>query len=245
MKIDLTDVTFLILVRLDSIQRLENTIAITNSICTYFNTNIDVLEVDSYNNNFLKSLLNRNVTYNFIEDKDPILYKTKYFNLMARNVNTRIISLWDTDIVIDKKAIEQSVNQLRNGYADVSYPYNGQCYEVLEIIRDIFLRKKDIRMLYRNVIKMDLLYPQNLVGGAIFILKDKYFCAGMENEKYYGWGNDDFDRYWRFRNHKFIIYRTENCLFHLSHPRYLNSRYRSNAHKRMSDIEIQNSKEPS
>ena len=52
MRIDLTDVTFLILIRLDSIQRLENVKVVTDSLLKYFDTNIYVLEADSYDNGF-------------------------------------------------------------------------------------------------------------------------------------------------------------------------------------------------
>lgn len=243
MKIDLKDVTFLILIRLDSLQRLENIITVTESICNNFNTNIVVLEAASYNNRILKFLLNKKISYQFIEDKDPILYKTKYFNMMAHNVDTKFLAIWDSDILIDKKTIEKSINQLRNENADVSFPYNGQCFEVSEIIRNLYLKKKDIRLLYRNKAKMDLLYEQLLVGGAVFVNKEKYVYAGMENEKYYGWGNDDFDRYWRFKGLSYKIFRTDNCLFHLSHPRYINSQFRSTEHFKISEKQMLMSKD--
>ena len=49
----------------------------------------------------------------------------------------------------------------------------------------------------------------------------------MDNEEQYGWGNDDFDRFYRARNYGLKIYNADNVLFHLSHPRSLNSQYRS------------------
>lgn len=52
MKTDLTDITFLILVRLDSIQRMENLVNITDSLLRYFNTSITVAEAAYYNNGF-------------------------------------------------------------------------------------------------------------------------------------------------------------------------------------------------
>ena len=80
MKINLKDVTFITLIRLDSIQRLENIVAVSSYILKYFDTNIYVLEASAYNNSVLKSLLSRKVTYEHIEDKDPALHKTRYYN---------------------------------------------------------------------------------------------------------------------------------------------------------------------
>lgn len=242
MKTDLKDVTFLILIRLDSIQRLENVLVVTNTICKYFDTNIFVLEAAGFNNMILKSLLNKKILYRFFEDKDPILYKTKYFNMMVQNVDTRFIAIWDSDIVIDKNAIEDAIHHLRVDKADVSFPYNGECFEISEIIRNLYLKNNDIRILHRNKGKMDLLYEQPLVGGAVLVNRKKYIFAGMENEKYYGWGNDDFDRYWRFKGLDYKIHRTNTCLFHLSHPRYINSQYRSKEHMKISDNEVYKSK---
>ena len=46
---DLKDITFLYIVRLDSIERLENLLASTGFLLSCFETHIDVLEVVSYN----------------------------------------------------------------------------------------------------------------------------------------------------------------------------------------------------
>ena len=88
MKQDLSDITFLILVRLDSVVRMENLVVVTDTLFRYFKTNIYVLEADSYNNGLLKKLLNRKINYQFVEDKDPVLHKTKYYNEMAKTVET-------------------------------------------------------------------------------------------------------------------------------------------------------------
>jgi Galactosyltransferase. len=237
MKIDLTDLTFLILVRIDSIQRFENIKVVTDSLLKYFDTNIYVLEADSYNNDFLKSNLNRKIKYQFIEDKDPVLHKTKYYNYMTESVNTKYLSIWDTDAVVDKKAICDSMRHLREE-ADVAYPYNGLFYEVPEVIKRYYFKHRDIRILKRHVGKMKLLYERPLVGGAMIVKKDKYLRSGGESEEIYGWGNDDFIRYQRFQASNYNIYRTKEKLFHLCHPRGINSQFRNTFAKKVSDIEL-------
>jgi predicted glycosyltransferase involved in capsule biosynthesis len=227
MKTDLTDITFLILVRLDSIQRLENILCVTEQLCRHFNTNVIVREADNHNNGMLKSLLSRKVRYEFIEDKDPVLYKTKHFNQMVRQVKTAYLAIWDADIVVDKRAIVDCADKLRKNEADVTYPYNGICFDVPDIVKNAFLKKEDVRFLFRHKNKMERLYPHPLVGGAVMMNIEKYLQAGAENEKHYGWGNDDFDRYYRFVGLGYKIYRVNTSLFHLSHPRGDNSQFRS------------------
>ena len=41
----------------------------------------------------------------------------------------------------------------------------------------------------------------------------------MENEDFYGWGLEDGERHYRWLSFGYRIYRSEGCLFHLSHPR--------------------------
>lgn len=237
MKINLQDVTFLILVRLDSIERMENILVVTSQLCKHFETNITVLEASKYCNGILKKALNRRVNYYFVRDNDPVLYKTFYFNKMALEVKTPYMAIWDTDIAVDKKAVVDAIKILR-GHADVVYPYDGCCYNVSSIIRDLYLIRNDIRILYRNKNKMEILHNRALVGGAVFVRTDKYKCCGMENEKHYGWGNDDFDRYYRFVNLGMNIHRNENPLFHLYHPRLKNSDYRSILHNQNTKREL-------
>ena len=50
MRIDLTDTTFIIPVRIDSMIRLENLLMSVDSIVRYFRTRILILEASSYQN---------------------------------------------------------------------------------------------------------------------------------------------------------------------------------------------------
>ena len=112
------------------------------------------------------------------------------------------------------------------------------CLEVSDIIRELYLKKRNIKMLYRHKDKMERLYPHALTGGAIFFNKEKFIEIGMENEVHYGWGNDDFDRFARAKNYGLKIYRTENCLFHLWHSRGINSHFRSDIQRYISSDEL-------
>lgn len=219
MRVDLSDVTFLILVRLDTIQRLENILIVIKQLKKYFKTNIYIREAAHYNNNILSSMLRRDIKYEYIEDKDTVLYKTRHINQMVDSTYTPYIAIWDTDIVVDKSTVIDCIHHLRSKVYDVAYPYDGQCYDVSSLIKPLYFSGRDIRFLFRHKEKMELLSPNWLVGGAVLLNKEKYILAGGENEKHYGWSNDDYDRYYRFGTMKYAIYRANKPLFHLSHPR--------------------------
>jgi len=59
MKHDLKDITFLILVQTDTVERIENLLASTNYLISNFDTKVEVLEVASYRNGIIKKLLKK------------------------------------------------------------------------------------------------------------------------------------------------------------------------------------------
>jgi hypothetical protein len=223
MKYNLKDVTFLFLIRIDTIERLENLLVSTSFLVSTFNTNIEVLEVSSYNNEILKKLLHKTINYTFIKDDDPILYRTKYLNRMLSHSKTPFVAVWDADVIAPSEQIIESINLLRRKEAEFVYPYTGKFLDTSLIIRKLYFENLDINFLARNSSKMKEMYPPRPVGGAFACKLDVYKDVGLENEEFYGWGVEDGDRYLRWDNSKYKIERVKGILFHLSHPRGINS----------------------
>lgn len=233
MKTNLKDTTFIIPVRLDSVIRLENLVLTVDCIQKDFDTNIIVLEAASYSNGIISCLL-KDIDYWFVEDKDPIYHRTKYLNMMAKSVKTDIISLWDTDIILEAEQIWDSVQQLRENNYDVVFPYNGDFLDTSDILRNHYWKHRDIEFLKKHKDKMNSLYTVDgiigALGGAIFLKTGNYLSCGMDNEDFYGWGLEDGERYYRWLEYDYRIYRSKGCLFHLYHPRDLNGTFRSENH---------------
>lgn len=238
MKIEATDITIMILVRTDSIARLENVTAVIRHLQKHLNTHIYLREADCHCNGILETLCGSTVRYEFIEDDDPILYKTWHFNRMMASVDTPFVAIWDADIVAESTAIGQCLDELRKGNADMALPYNGVCLDTSEILRTLYLRKQDENVLARHAGKMERLSERVMTGGAVMTDRRKFRNIGGENEAYYGWGDDDYDRYIRFMNHGMKIFRSRNVLFHLSHPRGMNSGFNTELHSRISKGEL-------
>ena len=231
-KYDIKDFTFLIPIRLDSVVRLENLMVTINFIEKYFLTNIKVLNVDEYENGILPRLLGRKVDYEFVKDQDNVFYRTKYLNRMAINADTPYLVIWDADVVIAVEQLKMAVTKMREGF-DIVYPYDGLFYDTTDIIREFFLEKPDIRFLQRNTSKMGLVYGCEMRGGAIFVNRQKYMESGMENEEFYGWGPEDFERFIRWKILEYKICFVPGCLVHLSHSRGSDSMFRS--HEQLKD----------
>lgn len=227
MKANLIDLTFLIPVRVDSIIRMENLLMVTRYLLKNFDTNIIVLEASDYDNGILRKLLDKRIDYLFIEDKDPVFYRTKYLNLMTDRAMSVFVGIWDADVIIAKDQIIDAVENLRNGF-EIAFPYDGTFLDTSDVVREHFVKNGQIVALWRNKTKMGNIYPGVMGGGAILVNKEAYVLAGKENERYYGWGPEDFDRHERWKAFGYNIYRSRGCLFHLTHPRGSNSTFRSN-----------------
>lgn len=148
MRIDLTDTTFIIPVRIDSMIRLENLLMSVDSIVRYFRTRILILEASSYQNETIPSLIKDDtVKYTFLVDKDPVFYKTKYLNILAKQVDTPLVCIWDADVILDHLQILDAVKQLRTRTSDVAYPYDGNFLDTSDILREHYWLHRDLDFL--------------------------------------------------------------------------------------------------
>lgn len=223
--IDLKDVTFLIPIRLDGIQRIENLLMVIEHLAFHFNTNISVLEADGYNNLLLAQLLPKYVQISFVEDYDPVFHRTHYINRMVEQCTTPLVAVWDADVIVPAQQIEESVRWLRKGEADFVRPYADKFLDTSEIIRELYFRTRDIRSLQNHHGKMKHLYVPFPVGGGFFAQLKKYRESGLENEKFYGWGIEDGERVNRWMILGYNYKNTAGVMYHLSHPRGKNSQF--------------------
>jgi hypothetical protein len=238
MTYDLHDITFLTLVRIDSMIRLENLLLKIEYLQARFNCNIMVLEADSYNRGYIQKLC-PDIDYIFVEDKDNVFHTTKYINLMVEKIKTPFLAISGADIIIPPLQALDAVEMLRSDKYQLTYPYDGRVLETSGILRDRFVENRDCQYLQRNASKMQLLKNSTTIkGGAIFAHKKTFIEAGMENERFYGWGAEDDELYYRWQNLGYSIYRSRGVIFHLTHPRGDNSDYTSIVHKKQAYTEL-------
>lgn len=219
------DLTFIILVRLDTIERLENTLVVTDYLTSVFNSNVLVYECASCNNGLLEKLLNKKIKFFFKEDNDSILYRTKFLNQMVQLAETPFITIWDTDVIAPPVQVVKAVELLRNNEADFVYPYDKYFLDTSPILRRMYLQEGKIELLEQNLKKMKEMYPPNPLGGAFIAKLESYKESGLENENFYGWGLEDGERFYRWESLGYKIKRVPGPLFHLSHGRGLNSNF--------------------
>jgi len=221
---NLKDITFIIPLRIDCKERKENLEIVVSYLLKHYETNIMVLEAD----NEEKIKLPDHVNKVFIRDNDPVFHHSRYRNYMIKRSATPFISLWDADTIAPTDQVLQACEMLRSNETDFVFPFDGRYYQTHTIFKSLYREIMDVEVLKFNIGKMYLMYGSHFIGGAIMMDRKKYCDAGMENENFYGWSPEDYERIIRCQILGYRVTWIEGPLFHLYHPRGKNSWFYSN-----------------
>jgi hypothetical protein len=211
-KYDLSDVTFVIPVTIDSQDRIDNLKMVIAFLSLHFNTNILIGEV------------NTKVVPDAIRFEMPQFHRTKVINDLTRMATTPIVFNWDADVLVSPYQIYKAVKMLRQG-VDVVYPYDGTFYMI------------DRKHLPTNLNSLQSLvncpkikvgashHDRSSYGGAVGYNVEAFWRAGGENENLINYGHDDQER-WRRFNIVLDVLRVPGALYHINHWRGENSSFR-------------------
>ncbi len=121
---DLSDVTFILPVRIDSLDRKENLNILLRYINKNFNTNILIVEADDCPK-IANKYSGEGVQYKFVEDLSPYFHKTRYINEVINKVTTPIVALHNIDAIASLNGIRNAVDAIRSGDYNFAFPHNN------------------------------------------------------------------------------------------------------------------------
>lgn len=101
----------------------------------------------------------------------------------------------------------------------------------------MFIESGDVDMLWNLRGFMHAPYGTDMRGGAFLANREAYIKAGMENENFYGWGPEDWERIERWKNLGYRIKTIDGVLFHLTHPRDMNGKHNSEGQRKITTQE--------
>ena len=216
------ELTIVIPVRIDCRERKENLDTVIRFFLNETSANIIVLEADK-EQRYQNPISDNRLLIHFVKDNDSIFYRTRYLNQLLEMSKTDIVGIWDTDVLIHVNQITQAIEFIKNGNT-MCFPYDGRFFFLNES-ESHELRKEDINFNdeLRTVNKGASLMGRPSVGGAFLVNKERYILLGGENEGFYGWGQEDAERVKRMEILEEPIQRIDGGLFHLYHPRGINS----------------------
>jgi hypothetical protein len=217
-RIDLTNVTFAIPVRLDSKDR-ENNLNLTVDYLNYhFKTNIIVCEESETPH---LRYMNNKCEYMHYSTDLKYTHRTRTLNLIVKRAKTSIVSIWDTDALVPVNQIVASCQALFEKRFDIIYPYNGIFVDLAQSLHQQLVDKEyDLKMLPKSSFQPN---HGNSVGGAIFFQRKVFLEGGMMNEYFKSYGWEDNELIERFYKLGYKIGRVEGVFIHLHHCRGENS----------------------
>ncbi|MEP1033621.1 hypothetical protein, partial [Ekhidna sp.] len=133
MKYELTNLSVIVVIKVDSEDRIRN----LNYILDYYNqyfkgVEIVILEQGEQQLFFKQegtSNLENTIVYHFIKDNGPH-YKTRNLNLATRLATRKIIMMTDTDVFVEPKVLSKALCKMEKESSAILSPHNGVMVEV-------------------------------------------------------------------------------------------------------------------
>ena len=238
MKIDLSQATFIIPIRIESPDRLRNVITTTAFLVENFDTNIIIKEVDSegvFQRDALPILQDivdggifKNFHHIFEKSDEPLFHRQKVLNEMIMEADTEIVVNYDCDAILPIKSYELAYRSIMDGVHDVVYPYGQGMYQkqvaATDEVVSSFLESGN----YKFLDKVSKIHTSDF-GWAQFFNRQVYIDGGMENENFKAYAPEDKERHYRFTTLGYKVGRITDYVYHLEHARGENSWF-SNPH---------------
>lgn len=250
---DLSNVTFIIPLRIETDDRLRNIILTTSFLLNNFKTKVIIKEVsdESAFIEFAKPILDKlipdqeNLIHIFELDdtEDNSFHRTKVLNDMIMISDTEIVVNYDSDIILPIESYIESIELLKN--CDIVYPYRfgkhgerkvnlNTKFETQEDI-DNFINVPDISEFIKSKYNPEVFdnkyfyYPHAQgegwaeYGMCQFFKRKVYIDGYLENEGFIAYAPEDVERHYRWKTLGYNIQRVDNYAYHLEHKRTPNS----------------------
>ncbi len=231
-KIDLSNATFIVPIRLESDDRLRNVITSLCYILANFKTNVIVHEVDS-ESVFAESALPQitefldgdvgDLKHIFEQSDAPSFHRQRVLNDMIMMSTTKVVVNYDCDVLLPRETYQHAYEIINNDHADVIYPYGDGNWQY-----QVFADDELVTEFLTNDFNMKILNKKTKVymskyGFCQFFNRDIYIEGGLENENFVAYAPEDVERYHRFTTLGYRVGRVPDWVYHLEHARTPNS----------------------
>lgn len=223
-RIDLSDVTFIVPLYVESEDRLRNLGIVLRFIARHFRTRVLVVEDTGKGAADRAKDITLGLEFEHLAvagNDTPYFHKTWMANHGVAKTTTPMVVVHDSDIVMDRLQYVLARDAVRDG-ADAAFPYNGAVIDVPAENFVTFAQSLDAG-------SFDPLAPGNgypgigAHGGAVFFGRHAFDASGGFNETIVAWGLEDREMIERLEKLGMPARRGDGPLFHLRHVRTANS----------------------
>ena len=148
---------------------------------------------------------------------DKIFYKTWCINRALEQVTTKVVCIYDVDVLIPLSSIDESYKEILEDRFDMILPYTYGLYQKM------ILNYQECEN-FKNTLNFDefkTTRKNSSYYGHVQFLNTKAYCnLGGENEDILGWGPEDQEKLYKmqlFGNR--VKYLTDSYVWHIEHER--------------------------
>lgn len=239
--IDLSDVTFIVPVRIDSHDRLRNVLMTSSYLLKNFNCKVIIKSSDTSDNlqhwiDLIKSQIPNpdNLLYIFEHTNDNVFHRTKILNDMILLSETDIVVNYDCDILLPINSYIESSRLINEEGYDLVYPFRFGSYgasmiqlsnSLIDPVVSRFINEVDLTTLLPLSVYRQTFDGEGYAeyGFCQFFKKESYINGYFENENFLAYGPEDVERYHRWYKLGYNIGRIDDTVYHLEHARSENS----------------------
>lgn len=223
--IDLTQTTFIIPLKIEHEDRLNNVLCLLNYLNNNIQTNIIILETSNTHiaklnqkTTPLSKYSNLKIKYLF-RARERKFHRTKYLNQMLKQVSTPVVVNYDADVLLEINTYKEAQRLILNDIADFVYPYEwGQFQKNLHI--GFAAEFKDSEFKLENIKENYYTIANSEQGHCVYAKTTSYISAGGENEEFISWGPEDKERTFRFKTLGYnVIWMSGHYVYHQDHFR--------------------------
>jgi len=202
---------FIIPFKMDSVGRYSNLKLVIEYIQSNFKYDILVSEYDVESK---IDISDYGVDHLFVKSESQLFNKSKCINASVKSVSDDQICICDSDILFDILPFNKGISDLVSGTSDFCLPYNNYVYNIP--VKEFVTNGKSLH----DSAKVSNLYSRSSIGGIILFNRDSFIRSGKYNEKFEGWGNEDYEFWLRINKLGFNVTREDGYLYHLNHFRF-------------------------
>lgn len=241
---DLTKTTFIIPLRIESVDRMRNITTTLVYLLRNFDTQIIIKEHD-VESIFLKSVVPmldealppekmEKIHHIFEESDDKVFHRTRLINDMLMLVETPVVCNYDCDVLLPMNNYILAQNAILTGWVPPNdpeatpepvkcvYPYGcGEYQYQLRVTDEDCTRFINSNFNFNAFEKNATLYDAKF-GFVQFFDTEEYLRLGGENEGFVAYGYEDDERYTRFNMCSQVL-RLNDLIYHMEHRRTPNS----------------------
>lgn len=210
------DFTLVIPIRIDSEDRKENLLTLLRWISDW---GCSVLVLEAAEQSVMSEQMKMFapwVQYIYVQDKKAIFHRTYYINMLLQKASTRLVGVWDSDVIILKNEVIRACLKVKSQPQTLAYPYDGR----------FIMHSKKNSLRFRQSLDLSVFESEKQsclgrpsCGGAFIIDKIHYWEAGAENERFIGWGPEDAERLRRCQILGWNVqWVGKEAVHHLFHP---------------------------